>query len=129
MSTPDRSVGIAADRPAERGLFRALFDDAAVFPPGLATLPQAISDHVARASSSYADLIGPLLLPTSAIKDFLHLQRPRQVEVALIGGPGADLTLVADARSRIEPARQRGDTSRSTSQEPVTGHRTALEMP
>jgi hypothetical protein len=102
MSTPDRSVGIAADRPAERGLFRALFDDAAVFPPGLAALPQAISDHVARASSSYADLIGPLLLPTSAIKDFLDLQRPRQVEVALIGRPGADLTLVTDACSRIE---------------------------
>ena len=102
MSTPDQSVGIQADRPAERALFRALFDDAAVFPPGLAPLPQAIADHVARQSSSYADLIGPLLLPAFAIEDFLHLERPRRVDVALIGRPGTDLALVADARSRLD---------------------------
>jgi hypothetical protein len=102
MSTSEQSVGIQADRPAERALFRALFDDAAVFPPGLATIPKAISDHVARQSNSYADLIGPLLLPASAIEDFLHLERPRQVDVALIGRPGTDLALVADARSRLD---------------------------
>jgi len=102
MSTPDQSVGIQADRPAERALFRALFDDAAVFPPGLAPLPQAIADHAARQSNSYADLIGPLLLPASAIEDFLHLDRPRQVDVALIGRPGTDLAPVADARSRLD---------------------------
>jgi len=102
MSTPDLSVGIQADRPAERRLFRALFDDAAVFPPGLAPLPKAITDHVARQSSSYAGLIGPLLLPASAVEDFLHLDRPRQVDVALIGRPGTDLALVADARSRLD---------------------------
>jgi hypothetical protein len=102
MSTPDQSVGIQAVRPAERALFCALFDDAAVFPPGLATLPQAIADHIARQSSSYAALIGPLLLPASAIEDFLSLERPRQVDVALIGRPGTDLALVADARSRLD---------------------------
>jgi hypothetical protein len=102
MSTPDQSVGIQSDRPAERALFRALFDDAAVFPPGLAPLPQAIADYVARQSSSYADLMGPLLLPASAIEDFLHLERPRQVDVALIGRPGTDLALILDARSRLD---------------------------
>jgi hypothetical protein len=102
MSTRDQSVGIRADRPAERTLFRALFDDAAVFPPGLAPLPQAIADHVARQSNSYADLIGPLLLPAAAIEDFLHFERPRQVDVALIGRPGTNLALVADARSRLQ---------------------------
>jgi hypothetical protein len=102
MSTPDQSVGIQADRPAERALFRALFDDAAVFPPGLASLPQAIADHSARQSNSYADLIGPLLLPASAIEDFLHLERPRQVDVALISRPGTDLALVAHARSHLD---------------------------
>jgi hypothetical protein len=102
MSTPEQSAGIKADRPAERALFRALFDDAAVFPPGLAPLPQAIADHVARQSNSYADLIGPLLLPASAIEDFLRLERPRQVDAALIGRPGTDLALVADARSRLD---------------------------
>ena len=102
VSTPEQSVGLRAERPAERALFRALFDDAAVFPPGLAPLPQAITDHVARQSSSCADLVGPLLLPASAIEDFLRLQRPQQVDVALIGRPGTDLTLVGDALSRLD---------------------------
>jgi len=90
-----------ADRPAERALFRGLFDDAAVFPPGLAPLPQAIADHVARESSPYADLVGPLLLPASAIEDFLRLNRPSRLAVALIGRPGIDLALVDDARTRL----------------------------
>jgi hypothetical protein len=98
MSTPEPFVGVKA----ERALFRALFDDAAVFPPGLTSIPQAIADYVARQSSSYSDLVGPLLLPVSAIEDFLHLERPRQVDVALIGRPGIDLALVADARSRLD---------------------------
>jgi hypothetical protein len=102
MSTSDHFVGIQSDCPAERALFRALFDDAAVFPPGLVPLPQAIADHVARRSSSQADLIGPVLLPASAIEDFLHLDYPRQVAVALIGRPGTDLAHVADARSLLD---------------------------
>jgi hypothetical protein len=101
MSKPGQPVGYQVDRPAERGLFRALFDDAAVFPPGLVPLPQAVADHVARQSSPQADLIGPLLLPASVIEDFLGLDRPRPVDVALIGRPGTDQRLVADARSRL----------------------------
>jgi len=88
MSTPEHSVGIRAERPAERALFHALFDDAAVFPPGLAPLPRAVTDHVARQLTSHADLVGPLLLPASAIEDFLRLDRPRQVDVASIEVPG-----------------------------------------
>jgi len=102
MSTPEHSVGARAERPAERALFHALFDDAAIFPPGLAPLPLAFTDHVARQSSSYADLVGPLLLPASAVEELLHLQRLHPVDVALIGRPGTDLTLVGDARSRLD---------------------------
>jgi hypothetical protein len=102
MPGPAQSVGERAERPAERALFQALFDDAAVFPPGLSQLPQAITDHVARQSSSSADLVGPLLLPASAIEDFLHLERrPPQLDLALVGRPGTDLTLVGDALSRL----------------------------
>jgi hypothetical protein len=101
MSTPEHSVGVQAERPAERALFRALFDDAAVFPPGLTPLAQAVTDHVARQSNSYADLFGPLLLPASAIEDFLRLDRPQGVDVAVIGRPGTDLTLVGDAMARL----------------------------
>jgi hypothetical protein len=101
MSTPEHAFGVQAERPAERALFRAFFDDAAVFPPGLTPLPQSVTDHVARRSNSYADLVGPLLLPASAVEDFLRLDRPRRVDVALIGRPGTDLTLVGDALARL----------------------------
>ena len=101
MSTPEQLVGVQAERPAERALFHGLFDDAAVFPPKLAPLPQAVTDHVARQSNSYADLVGPLLLPASAIEDFLHLERRQQMDVAVIGRPGTDLSLVGNALSRL----------------------------
>jgi len=101
MSTSEQSVGIRAEHPAERALFRALFDDAAVFPPGLAPLPQAVADHAARQTNSYADLVGPLLLPASLIAAFVHCERHRQMDVALIGRPGTDLAFVDAARSRF----------------------------
>jgi hypothetical protein len=103
MSTPEPVVGVQAERPAERALFHALFDDAAVFPPALVPLPQAVADHVARQGSSYAGsggLVGPLLLPSSAVEDFLKLRRP-QLAVAVIARPGTDLGLVGDALARL----------------------------
>jgi hypothetical protein len=83
-----------------RGLFQGLFDDAAVFPPGLAPLPQAVRDHVARQSSPYADLVGPLLLPVSAIADLLNLEHP-PLGIAVVGRPGTSLALVGDALSAL----------------------------
>ena len=105
MSTPEQSVGIQAEWPAQRALFRALFDDAAVFPPGLAPLPLAVTDHVARQSGSYADLVGPLLLPAATIEEFLRIDRTRPVAVTVIGRPGTDLTLVRDAVARVQQDR------------------------
>lgn len=43
--------------------FLAFFDDAAVFPPGLAPLDQAVADHVARRRTPLAAAVGPLVLP------------------------------------------------------------------
>jgi hypothetical protein len=101
MPGPEHSGGQRAEQPAERRLFQGLFDDAAVFPPGLAPLPQAVADHIARRSRSYADLVGPLLLPASAIKELLHLERSVQLDVALVGRPGTDPGLVGDALSLL----------------------------
>lgn len=94
MSTPEQSGGIQAERPAVRSLFQALIDDAAVFPPGLAPLPRAVIDHVARRSSSYADLVGPLLLPAPLIEDFFHAQRSQHPDVSVVGRPDTDLALI-----------------------------------
>lgn len=49
------------------GFCRGLCDDAAVFPPGLALLPDAVSAHVGYRATPFADLVGPLILPASAL--------------------------------------------------------------
>jgi hypothetical protein len=99
MSTPE-SFGVKAEHPTSRLLFQRLFDDAAVFPPELAPLPQAVTDHVARQSSSYADLLGPLLLPASAIGDLLDIEH-RGCQVAVVGRRGTDLASVRKALSLL----------------------------
>ncbi|MFG1950581.1 hypothetical protein [Micromonospora sp. NPDC048830] len=48
-------------------LLAGLVDDAAVFPPGSATLPDALAAHRRHRDSWYADLVGPLLVPASAL--------------------------------------------------------------
>ncbi|WP_205759930.1 hypothetical protein [Arthrobacter sp. PAMC25564] len=47
--------------------FLAFFDDAAVFPPGLAPLDQAIADHVARRRTPLAAAVGPVVLPLAEL--------------------------------------------------------------
>ncbi|MFU8874920.1 hypothetical protein [Micromonospora sp. SL4-19] len=48
-------------------LLAGLVDDAAVFPPGNASLPDAVTAHRRHRAAWYADLVGPLLLPASTV--------------------------------------------------------------
>ncbi|SCF35343.1 hypothetical protein GA0070564_106190 [Micromonospora mirobrigensis] len=48
-------------------LLAGLVDDAAVFPPGSAPLPEAVTAHRDHRAAWYADLVGPLLVPASAL--------------------------------------------------------------
>ncbi|GAB3951461.1 hypothetical protein GCM10027614_53490 [Micromonospora vulcania] len=48
-------------------LLDGLVDDAAVFPPGSAELPDAVLAHRGYRTAWYADLVGPLLLPASTL--------------------------------------------------------------
>lgn len=50
-------------------LLRGLIDDAAVFPPGNAPLGDALAAHPQHRNAWYADLVGPLLLPVTALPD------------------------------------------------------------
>jgi hypothetical protein len=50
-----------------------LCDDAAVFPPGLAPLPDAVRDYCERQHRWYAGLVGPLVLPAAALPQLLPL--------------------------------------------------------
>jgi len=103
MSTTSGHPGaVRADQPAERALFRGLFDDAAVFPPGLVPLPRAVNEHLARRALSSADLVGPLLVPASAVAELLTLERTQPLDVALVARPGTDLGEVAAAVARLD---------------------------
>jgi len=96
MTSPSAA---AAPSPADPALFAALIDDAAVFPPGLAPLPDAVRAHRLHRASGYAALIGPLLVPASSAADVLGLLPPGTdpLRVGLIARPGTPLHTVTDA--------------------------------
>jgi hypothetical protein len=66
-------------------LFRGLVDDAAVFPPGNAPLPEALAAHAEHRSAWYADLVGPLLLPASALSGLRAAPLPA---IGVVGDTG-----------------------------------------
>lgn len=54
-------------------LFAGLIDDAAVFPPGNATVPAAITRHREHRSAWFGEAIGPLLVPAQAVGEVLEV--------------------------------------------------------
>lgn len=66
-------------------LFRGLVDDAAVFPPGNAPLPDALAAHARHRAAWYADLVGPLLLPASALAGLKDTPLPA---IGVVGDTG-----------------------------------------
>ncbi|MEU7927281.1 hypothetical protein [Micromonospora sp. NPDC049107] len=72
-------------------LLDGLVDDAAVFPPGSATLPDALKAHRQHRAAWYADLVGPLLVPASTVVtgDLSGLVDQREgLVIGLIGDTG-----------------------------------------
>lgn len=85
---------------AAQGLFRGLIDDAAMFPPGNAPLPEAISAHHDHRRSEYAPLVGPLLCAEPRLRDLRETAvEPLQVGVIVTGGAGAIGPAIAFASS------------------------------
>lgn len=83
-------------------LLERLLDDAAVFPPGNATLSQAFAGHREHRSAWYADLVGVLLLPASALKEAAaHLQPEERIAIGVIGD--LPLAQLAPALSGVDP--------------------------
>ena len=58
-------------------LLRGLVDDAAVFPPGSAPLPEAVAAHRDHRTAWYADMVGPLLVPASTLRSLPAAARRR----------------------------------------------------
>ena len=77
-------------------LFRGLVDDAAVFPPGNAPLPVAVERHRGHRAAWYRDLVGPLLVPVSALDRLPGLlAREESLTVGLIGDTGIEAAVAA----------------------------------
>lgn len=70
-------------------LLRGLCDDAALFPPGNAPLPAALTAHARYRDSDFAALVGPLIFPIPRLAE-LAAQHPAPIEVVLTApaGPG-----------------------------------------
>ncbi|WP_341717919.1 hypothetical protein QQG74_29590 [Micromonospora sp. FIMYZ51] len=74
-------------------LVAGLVDDAAVFPPGSASVPAAVIAHRQHRAAWYADLVGPLLLPATAVTagELDGLIDPAEgLAIGLIGDTGLD---------------------------------------
>ena len=80
-----------APNPPIPAAFRALVDDAAVFPPGNAPLDAAVRAHREHRASTHADLVGPLVVGDAHLPDLLALvsTTPLAVVVVVSGGAGA----------------------------------------
>jgi hypothetical protein len=66
--------------------FRGLVDDAAVFPPGDAPLPEALTAYLARQGEWYADLVGSFVVTDVALPS---VSERIPVSVVVTGGAGA----------------------------------------
>jgi hypothetical protein len=77
---------------ASRTLVAGLVDDAALFPPGNATMPRALAEHAHHRRSWYAELVGPFVCPTSRVAELLAALAP---EAAL------DVSLVLDEPAEV----------------------------
>lgn len=75
---------MSTDRPVPP-LLERLVDDAAVFPPGNAPIPEALAAHAGHRVAWYADLVGPLLLPASALPGLDLPEQPGAAELPRIG--------------------------------------------
>jgi hypothetical protein len=72
-------------------LLTGLVDDAAVFPPGSAPVPEAVTAHRTHREAWYADLIGPLLLPASGLGAAAAVLEPgERLAIGVVGDTGLD---------------------------------------
>jgi hypothetical protein len=53
--------------------FRRLVDDAAIFPPGLLPLPEAVAAHAEHLASDHRDLVGPFVVGSARLDEVARL--------------------------------------------------------
>lgn len=111
-------------------LFARLFDDAAVFPPGSAPLSEAVTAHAEHRAAWYADLVGPLLVPTSELGEVPgHPHSGAVGEVGVVADTGLD-GLIAGLESQRDhlPIRQVEFAVAKRGEDPQPGLRKLLAL-
>ncbi|MBR7742922.1 hypothetical protein KC207_06430 [Phycicoccus sp. BSK3Z-2] len=77
-----------------------LVDDAAVFPPGNAPLPDAVAAHRCHRAAPHAGAVGPLLVPASTAGDLLGVldadPGDTPLRVGVVARPGTDPPVLRD---------------------------------
>lgn len=107
-------------------VFAGLVDDAAVFPPGNAPLPEAIEGHRAHRVAWYSELVGPLLVPASSLGDLATLlDHGERLTIGVIGDTGLDGLKAAQPTDVIE-IRQVEVAVAKRGEDPLPGLRTML---
>ncbi|MEH1099720.1 hypothetical protein [Micromonospora sp. CPCC 205561] len=83
-------------------LLDGLVDDAAVFPPGSAPLPDAVAAHRRHRTSWYAGLVGPLLVPATRLPELAGLLgADERIAVGVIGD--VPLDRLDEVRAAVDP--------------------------
>lgn len=102
------TTGAAA--PTVPAQFAGFFDDAAIFPPGLAPLETAVVDHVARWANPLVASVGPAVLRLEDLPDAQRIAAKlerggRRIEVSAVV-PDGQLQAALDLAERIGPELQ-----------------------
>ncbi|GAB3126864.1 hypothetical protein GCM10027289_03480 [Tsukamurella serpentis] len=83
-------------------MFEKFIDDAAVFPPGLAELTDAVTDHLANSAGSAAPYVGPLVLPLDQVMTASQIAADRPIMISVVV-PAACLPTVAGLLPHLPP--------------------------
>lgn len=62
----------------------SFFDDAAIFPPGLAPLKIAVQDHIARQSDPVSRVVGPFIVPVDKLAEAAEYAGDHELDVSVI---------------------------------------------
>lgn len=77
-------------------MFTAFFDDAAIFPPGSATMTDAVRAHLARRTTADAQYVGPLVCSVERLDELAETLAEDRIAVAVVGAPAGQLPSGAD---------------------------------
>ncbi|MGV0868540.1 hypothetical protein [Corynebacterium kalidii] len=105
-------------------MFRSFIDDAAVFPPGLASLPDAVAKHLENRTLPAAEFTGPLVVPLADVAEASALADGADLDLSAVVPPGglADVVALLDSlpsTTRLAAVEVKVD--------PTTGAGTAVE--